>query len=185
MPILKRAGRLLLQLAVFLVLMTVLSKAITHVTAERYTPGVGEPNRLFPVVALQSAEAGAAGGQYRVLRWGNLRGLPPSAAPRFRLPAAEGEFTLPPSGGFEPFVRFSAADEVDGRQRVSVTLTEDDYVLYSTYLTDGTILTPLNFRIWGPSSMLLALIPAVVLTWALGRLAAWWWRRRKQAAPQG
>ncbi len=184
MRILKRAGRLVLQLAVFLVLITVLSKAITHVTAERYTPGVGEPNRLFPVVALQSAESGAAAGQYRLLRWGNLRTLPPSAAPRFRLPVAEGGFSLPQSGGFEPFVRFSASDGADGRQRVSVTLTEDDYVLYSNYLTDGTTLTPLNFRIWGPSSMLLALIPAVVLTWALGRLAAWWWRRREKAAPQ-
>jgi hypothetical protein len=65
-----------------------------------------------------------------------------------------------------------------------VTLNDDDYVLYSTYITDGSRITPVNFRIWGPSSMLLALIPAVVLTWGLSRLVAWWWRRRAEAAPQ-
>jgi hypothetical protein len=32
--------------------------------------------------------------------------------------------------------------------------------------------------------MLLALIPAVVLTWGLSRLVAWWLRRRAEAAPQ-
>jgi len=81
-------------------------------------------------------------------------------------------------------VEFSSAAEADGRQRVAVTMTDDDYVLYSTYLTDGTNITPVNFRIWGPSSMLLALIPSVVLTWAFSRMVAWWWPRRRPADRQ-
>lgn len=182
MSFLKRTGRLLLQLLTFLVLMSVLSKAITFVTAERYT-GVGEPNRLFPIVAVpQAAESAGAGMKYQLLRWGRLRDLPP--APRFKLPEPEGTFELPPVGDYEPLVRFETSSEADGRVRVKVTVTDDDYVLYSTYVTDGTTITPVNFRIWGPSSALLALIPAVVLTWGFGRLAAWLWRRRAKVQPQ-
>lgn len=175
MPFLKRIGRMLLQLATFFLLMVVLSWAITFVTAERYA-GVGEPNRLFPLVAvpLPPDESTA---KYQLLRWGALRNLAP--APRFKLPDAAATFTHPVIGGYEPTVQFLSVAEADGRQRVSVTVNDDDYVLYSTYLTDGSSITPVNFRIWGPSSMLLALIPSVVLTWAFSRMVAWWWRRRK------
>lgn len=180
MSFLKRSGRIVLQLAVFFLLMAVLSKAITFVTAERYQ-GVGEPNRLFPLVAVpQPGDESTA--KYQLLRWVSLRNLAP--APRFRLPEAAGRFSLPVVNGFEPVVEFNSVAEADGRQRVAVTMTDDDYVLYSTYLTDGTTITPLNFRIWGPSSMLLALIPSVVLTWAFSRMIAWWWRRRKPADAQ-
>jgi len=180
MSFLKRSGRILLQLATFFVLMVVLSKATTFVTAERYA-GVGEPNRLFPLVAVpQPGDEATA--KYQLLRWVALRNLTP--APRFKLPEAAGRFTLPAVKGFEPVVEFSSAAEADGRQRVAVTMTDDDYVLYSTYLTDGTNITPVNFRIWGPSSMLLALIPSVVLTWAFSRVVAWWWRRRKPVDAQ-
>lgn len=177
MTLLKRIGGLLLRFLLFVVLMALLSKALTFVTAERYS-GVGEPNRLFPIVALP-LPPDAAAPPYQLLRWGQLRNLPPG--PRFRLPEGAGAFEVPVKGGFSPYVKFTAVADVEGRQRVEVTVTEDDYVLYSTYLTDGTAITPVNFRIWGPSSMLLALIPAVVLTWALGRLLAWWWRRRAAA----
>ena len=178
MPFLLRTGRLMLQLVVFLLLMGVLSRAITFVTAERYA-GVGEPNRLFPLVAVpQPPDAAAA--KYQLLRWGNLRDLPP--APRFSLPEPDGAFVLPRVGNFEPSVQFRSQPEAEGRVRVEVTVNEDDYALYSTYVTDGTSITPVNFRIFGPSSMLLALIPSVVLTWGLSRLAAWWWRRRKAGA---
>lgn len=180
MSLLMRIGRMLLQLATFFVLMVVLSKATTFVTAERYA-GVGEPNRLFPLVAVpQPGDESAS--KYQLLRWVSLRNLAP--APRFKLPEAAGRFTLPVVNGFAPVVEFSSSPEADGRQRVAVTMTDDDYVLYSTYLTDGTNITPVNFRIWGPSSMLLALIPSVVLTWAFSRMAAWWWRRRKPVDPQ-
>lgn len=184
MPFLKRIGHMLLQLVIFLVLLSALSKAITFVTAERYT-GVGEPNRLFPIVAVpQPGDAieGQASAKYQLLYWGRLRELSP--APRFRLTEPEGEFELPAIGEYVPLVRFNVTPEADGRSRIRVKVTDDDYVLYSTYVTDGSSITPVNFRIWGPSSMLLALIPSAVLTWAFKRMAAWWWRRRKPAAPQ-
>ena len=43
MAFMMRTGRMLLQLVTFLLLLAVLSKAITFVTAERYA-GVGEPS---------------------------------------------------------------------------------------------------------------------------------------------
>jgi hypothetical protein len=179
MPFLLRTGRFMLQLVTFLLLMGVLSRAITFVTAERYTPGVGEPNRLFPLVAVPQPPD-AATTKYQLLRWGSLRDLSP--APRFKLPEPSGSFVLPRVGSFEPSVQFNSQPEADGRVRVEVTVNEDDYALYSTYVTDGSSIIPVNFRILGPSSMLLALIPSVVLTWGLSRLVAWWWRRRKAAA---
>jgi hypothetical protein len=178
MPFLLRTGRLMLQLVTFLLLMGVLSRAITFVTAERYT-GVGEPSRLFSLVAVPQPPD-AATTKYQLLRWGSLRDLPP--APRFKLPEPSGSFVLPRVGSFEPSVQFNSQPEADGRVRVEVTVNEDDYALYSIYVTDGTSITPVSFRILGPSSMLLALIPSVVLTWGLSRLVAWWWRRRKAAA---
>jgi len=181
MPFLIRSGRMILLLVLFFVLMSVLSKAITYVTAERYA-GKGEPNRLFSIVAVpQKADEAEPGARYLLMRWARLRDLPP--APRFKLPEPAGEFALPKVGDFEPRVQFSTSPEADGRTRVAVTVSDDDYVLYSTYVTDGTAISPVNFRIWGPSSMLLALIPAVVLTWAFNRMAAWWWRRRKKNSP--
>ena len=177
MSFLMRMVRLSVLLVTFLLLMGVLARAITYVTAERYT-GVGEPNRLFSLVAVpQPPDAGAA--KYQLLRWGSLRELPP--APRFRLPEPSGSFVLPRTGDFEPSVQFRSEAEADGRMRVEVTVNEDNYAVYSTYLTDGSSITPLTFRIFGPTSMLLALIPSVVLTWASARLVAWWWRRRVAA----
>lgn len=178
MPFLLRTGRLMLQLATFMLLMAVLSRVITFVTAERYT-GVGEPNRLFPIVAVP-LPPDAAAAKYQLLRWGYLRDLSP--APRFRLPEQSGSFVLPRVGKFEPSVQFSSEPAAEGRVQVAVTVNEDGYELRSTYVTDGTTITPVDFRIWGPSSMFLALIPSVVLTWGLSRLVAWWWRRRKAAA---
>ena len=178
MSFLLRTLRLMALLVIFLLLMGGLSRVISLVTAERYT-GVGEPNRLFPLVAVPQPPDPAAA-KYQILRWGSLRELP--AAPRFKLPEPSGSFVLPAAGGFEPSVQFRSRAEADGRSRVEVTVNEKDYTLYSTYITDGSSITPVNFRLFGPSSMFLALIPSVVLTWGLGRLAAWWWRRRKTAA---
>lgn len=179
MRLLIRSGKLLLQFVTFLTLLSLFSYATTFATAERYSAG-DEPSRLFSMVAVQPAESLSAPVQYQLLRWAKRKGNDMAAAPRFRLPEREGGFALPSTGDFEPFVRFRMVEEADGRQRVAVTLTDDDYVVYSTYLTDGATVTPVNFRIWGPSSAMLALIPATVITWALTRLAAWLWRRRKE-----
>lgn len=180
MRFLIRTGTLLLQLVTFLLLTTLFSYVTTFATAERYA-GEGEPSRLFSMVAVQPAGPAFAPVQYQLLRWANRKGTDPATAPNFRLPEAEGQFYLPKTGDYEPFVRFSASNEADGQLRVAVTLTDDDYVVYSTYITDGVNVTPVNFRIWGPTSALLGLIPATVMTWVLSRLVAWWWRRRKAA----
>jgi hypothetical protein len=181
MPFLIRSGRLMLHLVLFLVLMNVLSKVITFVMAERYA-GEGEPNRLFSIVAVpQKPDEPEPGAKYQLMLWARLRDLPP--AQRFKLPEAAGEFALPKVGDFEPKVQFNTTPETDGRTKVAVTVNNEDYVLHSTYITDGTTITPVNFRIWGPTSLLLALIPAVVLTWASNQSVKWWWRRRTAVTP--
>lgn len=180
MRFLIRTGTVLLQLVTFLALMSLLSYLTTFVTAERYT-GVGEPSRLFAMVAVKPAGSPSAKTQYQLLRWPGRKGMEGGAAPDFRLPEKEGQFELPRTGDYQPLVRFDAEPQADGRLRVAVTVTDDDYVVYSTYITDGASVTPVNFRVWGPSSALLALIPATVLTWGLSRWVAWWWRRRKAA----
>jgi hypothetical protein len=178
MRFLIRTGTVLLQLVTFLALMSLLSYLTTFATAERYT-GVGEPSRLFAIIAVKPAESPSAKTQYQLLRWPNRKGMEGAAAPDFRLPEKEGQFELPKTGDYQPLVHFDAEPQADGRLRVAVTVTDDDYVVYSTYITDGASVTPVNFRVWGPSSALLALIPATVLTWGLSRWVAWWWRRRK------
>lgn len=183
MRFLIRTGTLVLQLATFLALVTLLSQAATYFTAERYAAG-DTPSRLFPVVVVQAA-APAATPDYELLRWPQLtRKDPPPLRPwNLRLPVAEGMFAVAGSGGFESRVRFSASGVAGDRQRVEVKVTDDDYVIYAAYATDGATAQPEYFRIWGPTSALIAVFPAFVLTVALSRLVRRRHERAKGAQP--
>lgn len=168
MRFLIRTGILILQLTVFFLLMAVISLATTYFTAERYTEGA-TPTRLFPVIVLPPDAAGPP--RYELLRWLDItRKDPPPPPRRLRLPQAESRFEPAVIGKFQPVVQFETRDMPDGRQRVEVKVTEDDYVIYAVYLTDGKAVAPQSFRVWGPSSALLAVFPAFVLTLVLGRL---------------
>lgn len=178
MRFLIRTGILILQLTVFFLLMAVISLATTWFTAERYPEGA-TPARLFPVIALPPDAAGPP--RYELLRWLDITRKDPPPPPRqLRLPQAEGRFEPSVIGGFQPIVQFSTQDLPDGRQRVEVRVTEDDYVIYAVYLTDGKVVAPESFRVWGPSSALLAVFPAFVLTVVAGRLLR---RRFEQPRP--
>lgn len=184
MRFLIRAGTILLHLAVFFVLLTLLSMVMTYFTAERYVPG-NIPSRLFPLVAVSPPAAPAGAPQYELLRWPQLvRKDPPPLSWNLRLPAAEGGFAAPVFGGLESHVRFSAVALADGRQRVDIKVTEDDYVIYATYATDGKAAQPEYFRLWGPTSALVALFPAFVLTLVLSRLLGRWRRRAGDVLPK-
>lgn len=179
MRFLVRTGTFVLQLLVFFALLTLLSYLATYLTTERYSAG-DTPGSLFPVVAL----APDAAPQYELLRWRQLaRKDPPSLSWNLRLPDPKGRFVMPTQGGFEPRVRFSAAAAADGRQRVEVKVSYDDYVVYAAYVTDGAKVVPESLRIWGPSSALVALFPAFVLTVALSRLLRRWRERKKAGQP--
>lgn len=170
MRFLIRTGTFVLQLAVFFVLVTLLSYLSTYLTAERYSAG-DTPSRLFPVVAVLPAATPATAAHYELLRWPQItRKDPPPLSWNLRLPEAKGGFAVPVQGGFEPQVGFTAAAVADGRQRVDVKVSDDDYVLYAAYVTDGAKVVPESFRIWGPTSALVALFPAFVLTVVLSRL---------------
>jgi len=181
MRFLIRTGTLILQLVVFLALVALLSQAATFLTAERYVPG-NTPSRLFPMVSVQPATNPAAAPEYELLRWPQfVRKDPPPLRPwNVRLPAAEGRFVVRGFDGAESRVQFSAADAAGGRQRVEVKVNDDDYVIYAAYVTDGATAVPEYFRIWGPTSALIAVFPAFVLTVALSRLVRRW--RKKDAA---
>lgn len=177
MRFLIRTGILIAQLLVFLALMAVISWGTTYFTAERYPAGA-TPVRLFPVIALPPAATDPP--QYELLRWPDITRKDPPPPPRnLRLPQSAGEFEVPAFGDFKPYVRFTTGDAADGRQRVELKVTEDDYVIYAAYVTDGNTVSPESFRVWGPSSLLLAVFPAFVLALVLGRLL----RRRFLPAP--
>ena len=181
MRFLIRTATFAVQLAVFFVLVTLLSYLSTYLMAERYSAG-DTPSSLFPVVAVLPAESSATVAQYELLRWRQLtRKDPPPPSWKLRLPEPKGVFAVPVQGGFVPHVVFAAAAVADGRQRVEVKVGDDDYVVYSTYVTDGTTVVPETFRIWGPTSALVALFPAFVLTVALFRMLRRWRERRKIA----
>lgn len=170
MRFLIRTGTFALQLAVFFALLAVLSWATTYFTAERYAAS-HTPSPLFPVVAVSPETAPADMPRYELLRWPQLvRKDPPPLSWNLRLPEAKGGFAASAPGGFAPYVHFSAVAAADGRQRVEVRVTEDDYVVYAAYVTDGAKVVPESFRLWGPSSALLAVFPAFVLTLALSRV---------------
>ena len=168
MRFLVRTGILIVQLLVFLALTTVISLGTTYFTAERYPEGA-IPVRLFPVIALPPAATAPL--QYELLRWPDITRTDPPPPPRtLRLPQPAGEFEVPAFGAFKPYVRFTTGDAGDGRQRVELKVTEDDYVIYAAYVTDGSTAVPEYFRVWGPSSVLLAVFPAFVLALVTGRL---------------
>jgi hypothetical protein len=187
MRFLIRTGTFVLQLLVFFALVTLLSYLATYLTAERYVAG-DTPSRLFPLVAVQPATLPATAPQYELLRWPQIaRKDPPPLSWNLWLSELKselkGEFVVPTQGGFEPHVRFGAAAAADGRQRVDVKVTEDGYVVYAVYVTDGAKVVPESFRIWGPTSALVALFPAFVLTVALSRLFRRWRERKKAGQP--
>ena len=129
MRFLIRTGTFVLQLAVFFVLVTLLSYLSTYLMAERYSAG-DTPSSLFPVVAVLPAESPATAAQYELLRWRQLtRKDPPPLSWKLWLPEPKGRFVAPVPGGFEPQVRFTAAAVADGRQRVEVKVGDDDYVV--------------------------------------------------------
>jgi hypothetical protein len=179
MRFLIRTGTFILQLGVFFLLLALLSWAATYLTAERYAPG-NTPSRLFPIVALPPATTAGAAPQYELLRWAQItRKDPPPLSWNLRLPDAQGYFVSPLPGGYEPDVSFSTAALADGRQRVSVKVSDDDYVLYASYVTDGARVEPQSFRVWGPTSALVALFPAFVLTVVMFRLVRRWREKTK------
>jgi hypothetical protein len=181
MRFLTRTGTFALQLTVFFVLLALLSYLATYLTAERYAPG-NIPSPLFPVVAVQPA----ATPRYELLRWPQLvRKDPPPLSWNLRLPEPKGGFAAPATGGFEPYVHFSAEATADGGQRVEVKVTEDGYVLYAAYATDGAKVVPESFRLWGPSSALFVLFPVFVLTVVLSRVVTRRYRQQAQQAKPG
>ena len=184
MRFLIRTGTFVLQLATFLALVTLLSQATTYFTAERYVAG-NTPSRLFPVVVVRPVATPTASPEYELLRWPQLtRKDPPPLRPwNLKLPLLKGVFAVAVTGGFKPYVRFSATEATDGRQRVEVKVTDDDYVIYAAYVTDGATAQPEYFRIWGPTSALIALFPAFVLTVVLSRLVRRWRERKKAEQP--
>jgi len=176
-----KIGLILLYVVAFFVTTALLAQAYTYLTAETYAQGA-TPNGRFPVVAVRRTEPTPTRPQYQLTRWSEIEGSQRSASPlTFKLPEVQGHFALPNEGDYQPSVEFKVVETTGDRQLIAVTSMEEDYVLYSKYSTDGTIVWPAQFRIWGVSSVMVALIPGLVLTWLLGRAIAWGWKKRSSA----
>jgi hypothetical protein len=169
-----RLGHGLLVFTVFVASLMAIAWLTTFFTAERYFEGA-VPSRLFPVV-----KNAAAPGEYELLRWHQVKAAGESAAQPFRLAEREGRFSVPDHSGYSPLVRFRVSEPAPGRQRVELSLDEDDYVIHAAYETDGNRVSPDYLRVWGPSSYLLAVFPAFVLA----LVAARGLRRHRQRAAQ-
>lgn len=168
--LLKKLGRGLAIFAVFVVLLTAISKLTTYFTAERYFEGA-VPSRIFPVI-----KATGSTPPYELLRWHQVKAAATEAAQPFKLTENEGRFTVPDRSDYEPEVHFRTGAAETGRQRIEISVYEDDYTIHAAYETDGSIVRPEYLRVWGPSSVLLAVFPAFVLTLIFARV----WRRRRE-----
>ena len=176
-----RIGLLVLQLVAFFLVTALCAQALSYLTALTYVPSA-TPNGQFPVVAVLRNEPTSTKVQYQLLRWWEIRKTPLSASPpSFKLPELQGQFALPNEGDYEPSVEFKVIETTGNRQLVEVTWRDEDYVFYSKYSTDGTTVWPAYLRIWGASSMMIALIPGLILTWLFGRITAWLWKKRSNA----
>lgn len=181
MRIVVRMGLLLLQLVAFACLTLLFAQAHTYLTSETYTPGT-TPNHRFPVVAVNRAKSPSANMQYELLRWSDIgKSRPAASQSSFKLPEAKGGFSLPVEGDYQPFVDFKVLETTGDRQRIEVTLHDEDYVFYSKYSTDGASVRPEYLRTFGFASTAIAIVPAIIATWLLGRVIAWQWKRRSRA----
>lgn len=170
MKLLKKLGRGLVIFVVFIALLSALSYLTTFFTAERYFEGA-VPSRLFPVI-----KAAGSPPAYELLRWHQVKAAAAESAQPFKLAEKEGRFTVPDKSPYEPEVHFTVSEVAAGRQRIEVSVYEDDYTIHARYETDGTLVKPDYLRVWGPSAMLLAIFPAAVLTLIFARV----WRRRRE-----
>ncbi len=162
------------QIVVFVATTGAGSIAWSHLQATTFEDGA-EPPRRFPMVV-------ASNGGYHLMRWAerppSMKGVPGVG---YRLPEREGRFPLEPIGEFVPEVSFQVLDERAGRQRIAVTWSDDDYMTFSRYVTDGTTVTPEYYRIWGGMMALLGLPVGVLAAWLLGRVV----RRLRRKTGQG
>lgn len=173
-----RIGSILLYVAAFFVITALLGKGHSYLTAESYGQGA-TPKSMFPVVAVRQSEPKSTGVQYQLMRWPEVeKGRRSASPPSFKLPELHGYFRLPMEGEFQPAVDFKVIETTGDRQVIAVTSMHDDYVFYSKYATDGSSVWPVSLRIWGASSVMIALVPGLFVTWLLGRAIAWAWRKR-------
>ena len=179
MRTLAKLGLILLYLAAFFAITTLLAEGFSYLTAESYAQDATPISRSFPVVAVGPSGPTSTGGKYQLIRWSEMEKYRRWASPlSFKLPELHGYFRLPMDGEYQPSVVFKIIETTGDRQLIAVTSMEDDYVFYSKYVTDGNTVWPKSLRIWGPSSAMAALVPGLVLTWLLGRVIAWAWRKR-------
>ena len=164
---------MLTQLVALFVFTGLASVGYSYLVADTFSKNDAPPGH-FPLVA---ATPRPSPDRYRLVRWSE-RETASSEGWTFRLPEIGGRFTLESIGQVTPIVSFQVLEQRDGRQRIEVTWSDDDYQRQSRYLTDGAQVEPEYFRIWGASMAFIGIVPGILAAWLLGvalrRIARGW-----------
>jgi hypothetical protein len=170
-----RIGLFLVQVLVFVVVAGSASTAFSEINATTFRPGEPPPLR-FPIVALAPLDPASKSPRYQLVRWGELEELRrKQSGMSFKLDQAEGRFTRPKQGDFEPQVAFKVLERSPKGLLVEVASYDDDYELVGRYLTDGRSIEPRYFRSSGVVSSLAGIVPGLIVAWLLGRVVRRRW----------
>ncbi len=169
-----RIGLVVVQVAIFIVILAVTGEAYSNLTAETYAPGA-TPNNYFPVIAVRSHGADSKTAQYQLMRWSEFESARARQAQMtFNLPSPGGRFKLAERKGFAPTVDFKVLETTKSGQLIDVAWYDDDYKRYARYVVDGALIRPTYYREMNAGMTLLGIIPGLIGAWFVG----WFVRRR-------
>ncbi|MEI6207917.1 MAG: hypothetical protein WCP20_14130 [Desulfuromonadales bacterium] len=170
----KKLTTFLVRLLVF----TIIARtSYNYLTITRYAPG-DEPASFFPVV-LEVPESKPP--RFELLRWLEFKKLLATNPKRtLSLPVGERRFTLEQEKNFTPSVKFKVIAD-SGGQRIEVTHSTDDYIIWGEYRVVGNAIIPVRVRSVNGMPMLFAIVIGVngtlLLNWLYTRI-----RKRTSAA---
>jgi hypothetical protein len=162
--------KLVLWLVRLLIFVIIAVSSFNYLTITRYAPGEEAAN-FFPVV-LEVPESKPP--RFELLRWLAFKKLLATNPQRtLSLPVGERRFTLEPEKNFTPSVKFKVIED-SGGQRIEVTHSTDDYIIWGEYRVVGNAIIPVRVRSVNGMPMLFAIMIGVngtlLLSWLYKRL---------------
>jgi len=164
---LKKLTTFLVRLLIFVI---IARTSYNYLTITRYAPG-GKPANFFPIV-LEVPESKPP--RFELLRWSEFKKLLTTDPKRtLSLPVGEGRFTLEPEKNFTPSVKFKVIED-SGEQRIEVTHSTDDYIIWGEYRVVGNAIIPVRVRSGHAMALLFAIVigvnGALLLSWLYTRV---------------
>ena len=162
--------KLVLWLVRLLIFVIIAVSSFNYLTITRYAPG-DEPANFYPVV-LEVPESKPQ--RFEVVKWSKLKELQATNPKRtLSLPVGERRFTLEQEKNFTPSVKFKVIED-SGGQRIEVTHSTDDYIMWGEYRVVGNAIIPVRVRSVNGMPMLFAIVIGVngtlLLSWLYTRV---------------